>query len=214
MTSTDQMLRWEGPFGEQYTDRNTLTPEALEELYLRRYGVSRTALNERFLGGLDRRLRILEVGANVGNQLLCLQRQGFDRLWGIELQPYAVEMAKSRTSGINLVQGSAFDLPFRDGWFDLVFTSGVLIHINPVDLPRALDEIHRCTRSWIWGLEYYAADPTEIPYRGQRDLLWKDDFARRYRERFDDLELVREERLPYLRDDNVDAMFLLRKKGR
>jgi hypothetical protein len=34
-----------------------------------------------------------------------------------------------------------------------------------------------------------------------------------YLKDFADLELIREERLPYLTDSNVDTMFLLRRKG-
>jgi ubiquinone/menaquinone biosynthesis C-methylase UbiE len=110
-----------------------------------------------------------------------------------------------------LVQSNAFNLPFEDGFFDLVFTSGVLIHIAPADLPRALDEIHRCSRSYIFGAEYYAPAVAEVHYRGHDELLWKMDYARQYLQRFDDLGLVQEQRLPYLDTPNVDLMFLLRK---
>ncbi|HPO10199.1 MAG TPA: methyltransferase type 11, partial [bacterium] len=93
--------------------------------------------------------------------------------------------------------------------FDLVFTSGVLIHLAPADLNRALDEIHRCAGRWIWGFEYFAETHTSIPYRGRDDLLWKGDFARLYLDRFADLRTVRERRIPYLESGNIDTMFLL-----
>ena len=41
---------------------------------------------------------------------------------------YAVEKGKENTKGINIIQGSAFDLPYKDNYFDLVCTNGVLIH--------------------------------------------------------------------------------------
>jgi hypothetical protein len=34
-----------------------------------------------------------------------------------------------------------------------------------------------------------------------------------YLERFNDLDLIREERIKYLHSENVDSMFMLRKKG-
>ena len=80
----------------------------------------------------------------------------YTNLSGIELQPYALEIARSRTRNISLAQGSALSIPYGDASFDVVFTSGVLIHIAPEDLPRAMDEIHRCARTFIWGMEYYA----------------------------------------------------------
>ena len=161
---------------------------------------------------MDHAMRILEVGSNIANQLLCLQKMGFTSLYGIELQSYAVELAKSRTKGINLIQGDASDIPFKDGFFDMVFTSGVLIHISPSNLPSVLNEIHRCTRKYIFGFEYFSDVTQEIPYRGNRDLLWKADFVGRYLDLFDDVKLLREEHIKYLQNDNVDTMFLLHKK--
>ncbi len=209
---TKQMNVWSSAFGKEYTDRNALSFEEMEAMYKGFYGVIRTELNQRFLGGIDRSARILEVGSNIGNQLLCLQKMGFCNLYGIELQSYAVELSKSRTCNINIIEGSAFDIPYKDGYFDLVFTSGVLIHVQPSDIDEAMREIHRCSREYIWGLEYYATEYTEKNYRGNEDLLWKANFLKLYLELFSDLVIVKEERLQYLDNDNVDSMFLLRKK--
>jgi len=90
---------------------------------------------------------------------------GFQTLYGIELQEYAVEISKSRTKHINIIQGSAFDIPFKDNFFDLVFTSGLLIHIAPSDVEQILREIHRCTKKYIWGSEYFADSYTQVEYR-------------------------------------------------
>jgi pseudaminic acid biosynthesis-associated methylase len=209
---TEQASKWIGAFGLEYTDRNPQSLEEMEELYRKNYGISRTELNGRFLDGLNRSMKILEVGSNIGHQLQCLQRMGFDRLYGIELQSYAVEIAKSKSKNINIIQGDASDIPFKDGYFDLVFSSGVLIHIDPTNLPDVLKEIHRCTKKYIFGFEYYSDETQEIPYRGNSDLLWKADFAGKYLELFDNLTLVKEERIKYLVNENVDAMFLLKKR--
>src|SRR5881397_1327272 len=109
MKQTSQMDAWAGEFGRAYTDRNLLSPRELDALYLNRLGVTRRALNEEFIGALDRGSRILEVGSNVGDQLVLLQEMGFTQLYGIELQWYAVELSKQRCRGINIIQGSAFD---------------------------------------------------------------------------------------------------------
>jgi len=208
---TDQMQQWSSRFGKEYTDRNPLTPEAMNDLYKKRFGLSRTELNIDFLGDVDRSVKILEVGANVGTQLLCLQSIGFLNLYGIELQSYAVEFSKENTKGINLIQGSAFDIPFKDAFFDIVFTSGVLIHISPSDIDLALQEIYRCTRNYIWGFEYYADKYEEITYRGETNLLWKTNFSKLYMEKFGDLKLVMEKKYKYNDSENYDSMFLLAK---
>ena len=214
LTETEQAKQWKGDFGRQYTDRNTFDIDALNALYLEYYGITRTQINQEFLRGVSKDSSFLEVGCNAGNQLLLLQRMGYANLSGVELQPYALETARSRTRKISLTQGSALALPYKDNSFDLVFTSGVLIHIAPQDLSRALDEIHRCTRTFIWGMEYYSPSITEVNYRGHGALLWKMDYVQRYLEQFEDLELVCRQQIPYLKNANVDAVFLLRKKKR
>ncbi len=210
---TDQISEWTGSFGREYTDRNTFTPAELDALYDRNYGITRRELNRRFFEGIPSCAHILEVGCNVGNQLLVLEEMGFTNLYGIEIQSYALELARSRVPDVKFTQASVLAIPYPDQNFDLVFTSGVLIHIAPQDFSSALDEIYRCSRTWIWGMEYYALQMTEVRYRGNSSLLWKTNYAQAYLQRFPKLSLVREERLRYLQNENIDAMFLLRRKA-
>jgi pseudaminic acid biosynthesis-associated methylase len=212
-SETAQTAVWKSDFGREYTDRNTFDTAGLEELYRRNYGVTRREINQESLGDIAKGASFLEVGCNTGNQLLLLQQMGYPNLAGVELQPYAIEIARRRLPDVSLKLGSALAVPHADAVFDVVFTSGVLIHISPHDLPRALDEIHRCSRKYIWGFEYYAPEVTEVNYRSHRELLWKMDYARAYLERFPDLELAGEQRFPYLENANVDTVFLLRKKS-
>ncbi len=206
------MQVWQGEFGRAYTDRNRLDIEEMNALWSANYGITRREINRIFLQGVPQGARFLEVGCNVGNQLLQLQELGYTNLSAVELQSYAVEIAKSRLGNVAIRQGSALALPYESDSFDVVFTSGVLIHIAPEDLPRAMAEIHRCAKTYIWGAEYYAPSVTSVNYRGHEQLLWKMDYARRYLECFKDLELVREQHLPYLENQNVDTVFLLRKR--
>jgi pseudaminic acid biosynthesis-associated methylase len=209
--ATPQLGAWCGEFGREYTMRSCLTPGQVDALWEKNYGSARTELNRRFLKNVPPDARILEVGCNIGNQLLLLQQLGYSNLYGVDVQDYALEIARSRTKSVNFTQASSFSLPYEDKYFDLVFTSGVLIHVSPKDLPAALDEIHRCTKRYIWGSEYYASTTTEINYRGHGELLWKMDYAREYLTRFEDLEMVMEQRIPYPENQNVDSMFLLEK---
>jgi pseudaminic acid biosynthesis-associated methylase len=208
---TAQTGVWKSDFGREYTERNTFEVDALDTLYRKNYGLTRKQINETFLRGVPRDASFLEVGCNTGNQLLLLQRMGYFNLSGIELQPYALEIAKSRAHDISWMQGSVHALPYGDRSFDMVFTSGVLIHIAPEDLPRAMDEIYRVAKTYIWGFEYYAPETTAVKYRGNDGLLWKMDYARRYLERFKDLRLIHEQRIPYIENPNVDTAFLLTK---
>ena len=211
---TEQENFWSGDFGKNYTDRNSRQNDEFNKIYQAWYGIARTKMNQDFLGSLPKSSRILEVGCNTGMQLACLKSMGFTSLYGIELQGYAVQKAKEYTEGINIIQGSAFDIPFKDGFFDLVFTSGVLIHIAPDNLSKVFAEMHRCSNKYVWGFEYYAEQTTSINYRGNEGFLWKANYGKLMRDQFENLSLVKEELYPYITDTekgNVDFMYLLEK---
>lgn len=212
MDKTKQAKRWASDFGRQYTDRNAQTLEQMEQLFRDNFGISRTDMNNRFLSQLPRDISILEIGCNIGNQLLCLQKMGFNRLTGLEVQPYAAELARERCMGIEIIEGTAQDLDVGEP-FDLVFTSGVLIHIPPDNLSQVMHNIHRYARKYIWGYEYWAESLQEVPYRDQRQMMWKGDYAAQYLDFFDDLTIIKQEKFEYLTSQNIDAMFLLEKAG-
>jgi len=207
----EQADKWRGIFGKDYTDRNPQTISEMENLYIKNFGVRRTELNSEFLEGLSKDMKILEVGCNVGTQLRVLESQGFTNLTGIEVQDYAVGVARNLSPKINFVVGSALNLPFEDNSFDLVFTAGVLIHINPKDLDKVLREIHRVSKKYIWGYEYFSEEYKEIDYRSNKELGWKNDFLGAYMGKFSDLNLLKEKKIDYLDDSNTDHMFLLKK---
>lgn len=114
----------DGKFSKEYTDRNAITLVELNEMYRKNFGIYRNDLNNLFVNDMNRDIKILEVGSNIGNQLLLLQKMGFKNLYGIEINNYVIELSKSRTKNINIIQGYAFDIPFKDEYFNLEFTSG------------------------------------------------------------------------------------------
>ena len=209
---TKQVDFWKGNFGKDYTDRNTHSAEDWDDFYKKQWGVTKIEMNNSFIGHLPKDIKILEVGCNTGMQLNGLQRMGFENIYGIELQAYAVEQAKKHTRNINIICGSGFDLPFKDNYFDLVCTNGVLIHISPTDLPKIMGEIFRCSKKHIMGFEYYSKEITEINYRGNSNYLWKADYATLFTQQFSDLKLLKKEMYPYVENPtNVDCMYLLEK---
>src|SRR5687768_14093370 len=124
MVQTKQTNFWEGDFGKEYTNRNTFSSEEWDEVYKKQWGLTKIEINTSFIGHLPKDIKILEVGCNTGMQLNGLQRMGFQNIYGIELQTYAVEKAKEITRNINIIQGSGFDIPFKNNYFDLVCTNG------------------------------------------------------------------------------------------
>ena len=215
MIHTEQEKFWSGDFGQQYSDRNNWTVEAYDDFYKSQWGFAKTDINNDCIGHLPKDIKILEVGCNIGLQLRCLQQMGFTNLYGVELQQYAVEKAKSITQHINIVQGSGFDIPFKDHYFDIVVTNGVLIHIAPEDHFKMMAEMMRCSKKYIWGWEYYAPEITNINYRGNEGFLWKADFSKIFQHYFPELKEVYRKMYPYIPENqkgNTDYMYLLEKQ--
>lgn len=180
-TPTQQLELWRSEFGKNYTDRNDHDNPA------------RVISLGKVLAGIEP-ASTLEVGCNVGWNLTYLSRLGMRSLHGIEPQPYAVARARARIDGdpnISVHLGTAFDLPFGRGEFDLAFTSGVMIHISPADLPRAMDEIYRVAKKWIVAIEYDHPTEVEIEYRGHAGALWKRDHGAAWKARYPQLQEIR-----------------------
>jgi pseudaminic acid biosynthesis-associated methylase len=209
---TIQEKFWLSKFGKEYWKRNNFTPDQLDKFYMKNLGVSRSKINKDFIGNLNLQ-NTLEVGCNIGIQLNMLQKYNhkLGQIYGLELLPEAVEVAKANTKNCNIIQGSAFDIPFKDNYFDLVYTSGVLIHISPKDITRAMKEIYRVSRKYIWGVEFYNPKHVHINYRGNKNYHWKGDFAKIYLDNIPGLKLIKEQRYEKIKGE-IWTSFLLRKK--
>jgi hypothetical protein len=92
---------------------------------------------------------------------------------------------------VNALHAQARNLPYRDGWFDLTFTMGVLIHQPPETLPLVMSEIVRCSRRYVLCGEYFAEEPTEVAYRGQTGALFKRNFGAYYQQLFPELRQLK-----------------------
>lgn len=171
---------WSGKFGDEYAARNA---EA---------GAGRDAF---WRGLLERRPyeRILEIGCNVGGNLRWIvDIAPPQQTYGVDVNLVALQQLRQTLPVVNSVWGTARELPFRDGWFDLVFTAGVLIHQPDASLTDVMDEAARCSRRDVLMLEYYAADELAVPYRGQEGALFKRDYGRIFADRFPDFALIEE----------------------
>lgn len=171
---------WAGRFGDEYSERNAAAGEGRRPFWAARL--------EQL--GFE---SALEVGCNIGANLRWLaELLGPEHVAGVDVNAHALERLRAALPGVDARLAPARTLPFADGAFDLVFTTGVLIHQPPADLPRVLDEIVRCSRRYVLCGEYYAADLEEVPYRGEEGALFRHDYGRLYRRRFPGLELVEE----------------------
>ena len=89
---------------------------------------------------------VLEVAAGTGAQLAELARRNRGgRTVGVELSEGMLRTARRRigSTGAELLQGDALDLPFGDDSFDLVVNGYMLDLLPREDIPRALAEMRR-----------------------------------------------------------------------
>jgi len=127
----------------------------------------------------------LECGSNIGRNLNLLSvLLPESEMNVIEISPEALEIAKSRFEINQSFQGSIKDSEFERE-FDLVFTCGVLIHVNPDDLLASMQKIYNHSNRFVLIVEYFNRTPVEIEYRGQREKLFKRDFGKLFYENFD-----------------------------
>ena len=182
--TSPQVHFWRGDFGNHYTDRNNLRPELLR---------ARIALWSEILAGTfaSPPQSVLELGANVGMNLRALRALTGARFYAVEPndKARAILVEDGVVQDGDAKPGIASSIDFPDAFADLVFTSGVLIHIHPRDLRASMREMHRCAARYIVSIEYFADQPTEIPYRGHGDVLFKQDFGGLWLDNFADLRI-------------------------
>ena len=91
--------------------------------------------------------RVLDIGCGNG-YVLSKYARGGARVWGIDLTRKSVELSRKRFFleglGGHFLTSNAEELPFSDGYFDLVTSMGVLHHVP--SLEKAVGEIRRVLR--------------------------------------------------------------------
>jgi pseudaminic acid biosynthesis-associated methylase len=161
---TEEETFWEGPFGVEYTERNVTAPELRTDFFKK---VLELAPDVR---------SVCELGANRGDNLAALRRVRPDlTLTGVEVNAAAASVM-GQVPGVRAIVSSIQDFE-TDQIFDLVFTCGVLIHLNPGDLVSTYEKMVALSARYILVNEYFNPRPVEIDYRGHSSRLFKRDFA-------------------------------------
>ena len=163
---TYQEQLWTGSFGSAYTDRN---PKSVPQ---------RMVFWEDTMSSLQPD-RTLEVGCGAGLNLEHIWNH--TEAWGMDLNDDALRFA-SALPDVQVVKASGHDIPFRDGYFDLVFTAGVLIHQHPDLVRDVMRQVARCSRKWVLCIEYEAEEFEEISYHGKNMSLFKGPYSTLYGE--------------------------------
>src|SRR5215210_5020711 len=107
---------WAGSFGDQYIERN------------RDAESGRRSFWEEQLGRLEVS-SVLEIGCNIGGNLKWIAEiVGAANVAGVDVNRKALDLLRERVPGIDARLAAGREVPYPDASFDLVFTTGVLIH--------------------------------------------------------------------------------------
>jgi pseudaminic acid biosynthesis-associated methylase len=163
---SEQENFWAGEFGDEYILRNDSAKQKSSNI----------ALWCKILDHLEDSSSFLEFGCNIGLNLDALKaiNPSF-RLGGVEINAKAHSIATSK--GHKDVRLGSIVEPFESDAYDVCFISGVLIHINPELLARVYENLVQNSTKFIVVIENYNPTPVEVPYRGNRERLFKRDFA-------------------------------------
>ena len=202
--STDQEAFWAGKFGREYSERNA-GRQRIE---------SNASMFREILSHTDNVKSIIEYGANIGLNLQAIQTLSADyQLSAVEINEQAYQKL-AEIKGVQAYHQSLLDFRTTQKW-DLCFTKGVLIHINPERLAQAYELLYSSSNRYICIAEYYNPEPVSVSYRGNNEVLFKRDFAGELMDRFNTLGLVKYgfiyHRDPAFPQDDI-SWFLLEKR--
>ncbi len=164
---------WTGSTGLDYAARNAIEQKQID---------ARVDMWNELLCHMHDPKTILEVGANIGQNLVALSKTTQATLYATEPNAEARDQLIDITQ--NVTDDWADNLSHKSGSMNLVFTSGVLIHIPPEKLLQSCAEMFRVSKRYIVSIEYFSADPEMKTYRGEENKMWKRDFGKFWLDNF------------------------------
>lgn len=185
-TITAQEQAWKGQMGNDYHKRSPGDVEANVAFFRRVFPIPHDALQRQWRDINT----ILELGAGTGANVKALRKRFPNaHATAVELNRAACTMLQADSPEVKAIEASILDWEPQQRW-DLVLTKGLLIHIAPNLLPAVYATLHKAAARYILIAEYYNPTPVEVVYRGEKDLLWKRDFAGELLDRYTDLQLI------------------------
>jgi pseudaminic acid biosynthesis-associated methylase len=176
---TQQEQLWAGAHNEAYIERSS-GPLLL---------AAKTALYAQILAHVRDVKSVIEFGPNIGLNLRAIRTllPNVEQT-AVEISPAAAEILR-KNQDIEVFNESLLNFQPSRTW-DLAFTMGVLIHVNPERLREAYDLLYKASSRYVLLIEYYNPSPMMIMHRGMPDQMFKRDFAREMLGAHPDLNLL------------------------
>jgi spore coat polysaccharide biosynthesis protein SpsF len=175
--NSEQEMFWATTYADDYIKKNSEFDHTLGAVAWAKM------LQKTQRGGVS---NYLECGCNIGRNITQIKLALPDAKPSIiEISEPAFKYVTTHHDFENAYNGPILDSNFEKEFFDLVFTLGVLIHINPDQLLEHMAIMYGYSKKYILIGEYFNRTPVSIEYQGEKDKLFKRDFGKLFIENFD-----------------------------
>ena len=165
---------WHSDYADEYIKRNSHFDEEIGATAWQKMLVSTSGINS-----------ILELGSNIGRNIGMLNKVLPEAKKSIiELSPIPYQIVKNKYDLEYAVNSSILNSDLEAVQFDMVFTSGVLIHVEPSDLLKTMQKMFDYSSKYILICEMFSRVPRTVNYKKSNDLLFTRDFGRYFLENF------------------------------
>lgn len=156
---------WAGSFGNEYSQRNQIDYSQRLAFWTR-------------IAEFTQCKSVFELGCNRGHNLMALRACGVPMVSGIDVNEQAVNEARDQALIVGVADHSTIDK--LSVTFDLTMTVGVLIHLAPKDVRKAMQSLINVSNRYVLAIEYDSWHEEEVLYRGQREALWRRPYGEMY----------------------------------
>jgi spore coat polysaccharide biosynthesis protein SpsF len=161
-----QEIFWKGSFGDKYIKRNNHKSIVVNNFHF----------FKKSLKNIKKINSLIELGPNVGNNIIALNKIfKISDVVAVEINKKACKFLK-RIPNVEVVNESilSFDTHKK---FDLVLIKGVLIHNHPNNYRKIYKNLDKFAKKYILICEDFNPSPISIIYRGNKNQLFKNDYA-------------------------------------
>jgi spore coat polysaccharide biosynthesis protein SpsF len=171
---------WHGNFGNYYIKRNNNKSIVKSNFFFFKNVFNRKKLKINSL---------IELGSNIGLNIIALNKIFKNlKITAVEINDKACEDLR-KIKNVKIINNSILKFNLKSK-FDLVLIKAVMIHVHPKNLKILYKKIEKLSKKYILICEYYNPYPISINYRGQKNKLFKNDYAGDFLKTYKNFKLI------------------------